>query len=68
MPYVNIEVTREGVTSEQKRQIIKGVTQLLFDVLNKSPHLTHIVIKEIDTDNWGFEGEQITELRKKKKQ
>ena len=34
MPYVNIKITREGATAEQKAQLIQGVTQLLVDVLN----------------------------------
>lgn len=67
MPYVKIEVTREGVTKEQKFKLIKGVTQLLQDVLNKNPQTTHIVIDEIETDNWGVGGEQVTEIRKRSK-
>lgn len=63
MPYVKIEVTREGVTREQKQQLIKGVTDLITEVLNKVPHLTHVVIKEIDTDNWGYAGVQTSVLR-----
>lgn len=65
MPFVNIQVTREGVTKEQKKKIIGGVTKLLFDVLKKAPELTHIVIEEVGTDNWGFAGEQVTDIRKK---
>jgi 4-oxalocrotonate tautomerase len=65
MPYVKIEITRDGVTKEQKQQLIAGVTQLLVDVLNKDPQHTHIVIDEVDTDNWGFGGEQVTEIRKR---
>ncbi len=68
MPYVKIEVTRDGVTKEQKQALISGVTKLLFEVLNKDPLLTHITIDEIDTDNWGVGGEQVTEIRKKTKQ
>jgi 4-oxalocrotonate tautomerase len=64
MPYVKIEVTREGVTKAQKQRLIQGVTQLLVDVLQKNPKSTHIVISEVDTDNWGVGGEQVTELRK----
>lgn len=64
MPYVKIEVTKEGVTKEQKQALIKGATQLLVDILNKNPETTHVVIDEIDTDNWGVKGEQVTELRK----
>ena len=63
MPFVKIEVTREGVTREQKRQLIKGVTDVITDVLNKDPFLTHISIEEVDTDNWGHAGEQVSVLR-----
>lgn len=66
MPYVNIKVTDEGVTKAQKAALIKGVTQLLQDVLNKSPATTVVVIDEVNTDNWGIHGEQVTELRKQK--
>jgi 4-oxalocrotonate tautomerase len=64
MPYVKIELTPEGVTREKKRKLIKKITQLLVDVLNKDPKLTHIVIAEVETDNWGMDGEQVTEIRK----
>ena len=66
MPYVNIKVTREGVTPEQKEKLIKGVTLLLKDVLNKPESATMVVIDEVDTDNWGVGGETITVLRKRK--
>ncbi|HEY5734213.1 MAG TPA: 4-oxalocrotonate tautomerase family protein [Gammaproteobacteria bacterium] len=64
MPYVNIKVTDEGVTREQKAALIKGVTQLLVDVLGKNPATTHVVIDEVNTDNWGIGFDQVTELRK----
>ena len=64
MPYVNIKITREGVTSEQKARLIKGATQLLVDVLGKNPATTVVVIDEIDTDNWGIAGETVTVRRK----
>lgn len=60
MPYVNIKVTDEKVTSEQKSQLILGATQLLVDVLNKNPNTTVVVIDEVNTDNWGIAGEQVT--------
>ena len=67
MPYVNIKVTKEGVTAEQKAQLIQGVTQLLFDVLGKDPKVTFVVIDEVELDNWGIGGESITARRKKAK-
>jgi len=65
MPYIKIEVTREGVTREQKQKLIKGVTDLMTNVLNKDPHLTHVVIQEIELDDWGYAGEQASVLREK---
>ncbi len=65
MPYVNIKVTREGVTQEQKQALIQGATQLLVDVLNKNPQTTVVVIDEVETDNWGVAGESITVRRQR---
>jgi len=69
MPYVNIRITREQepVTAEQKARLIKGVTDLLVDVINRGPATTVVVIDEIDTDNYGVGGETITVKRKKVK-
>jgi 4-oxalocrotonate tautomerase len=64
MPYINIKVTDEGVTPDQKKQLIKGATQLVVDVLNKEPEKTFVVIDEINTDNWGVGYDTVTDLRK----
>ena len=72
MPYVNIKVTQEGgpdgtgPSDEQKAALIKGVTDLLQDVLDKDPATTFVVIDEIRTDNWGIGFEQVTDLRNRK--
>ena len=63
MPYVNIKVTREDVTKEQKEQLISGVTQRLVDVLGKNPKTTFIIIDEVETDNWDIAGQSVTHLR-----
>ena len=65
MPYVNIKVTRDGVTREQKEKLIQGATQLLVDVPGKNPATTVIVIDEVETDKWGIGGESITARRKR---
>jgi len=67
MPYVNIKITKEGVTAEQKEKLIQGTTQLLYEVLGKKPNTTYVVIDEVDTDNWGVGGETITAKRKREK-
>lgn len=65
MPYVNIRVTDEGVTAEQKLQLIEGVTELLSKVLHKDPATTFVIIDEVNTDNWGLNGENVTSRRQR---
>ncbi|AYQ28898.1 MULTISPECIES: 2-hydroxymuconate tautomerase family protein [unclassified Polaromonas] len=65
MPYVNIRITREGATPAQKLQLIEGATDLLVKVLNKNPATTFVIIDEVDTDNWGVAGENVTTVRKR---
>ena len=69
MPYVNIKLTREAqpITAEQKAAIIKGVTDLLVDVIDRGPATTVVVIDEIETDNYGVGGETITVRRSQSK-
>lgn len=65
MPYVNIKITKEGATPEQKARLIQGATQLLVEVLGKNPKTTTVVIDEVETDNWGVGGESVTARRKR---
>jgi 4-oxalocrotonate tautomerase len=72
MPIVTIQVTREGttpgaasITADEKAALIKGASQLLFDVLGKPPESTFVVIEEVDTDNWGWGGLPVQEFRRR---
>ncbi len=65
MPYVNIKITREGATAEQKAELIRGATDLLVRVLDKNPATTVVIIDEVDTDHWGIGGETVTQLRRR---
>jgi 4-oxalocrotonate tautomerase len=71
MPIVTIQVTREGtqpgansVTAQEKAELIKGVSQLLLDVLNKPLAATFVVIEEVEKENWGWGGLPVDEYRK----
>jgi 4-oxalocrotonate tautomerase len=66
MPYILIQVTKEGVTAEQKKRLIQGATDLVVTTLDKDPATTFVVIEEVDTDNWGVAGKTVTELRQRK--
>lgn len=64
MPYINLQITK-GATREQKAQIVKEFTETLVTVLGKKPEHTHIVIQEIEDENWGFAGVLTDEYRKR---
>lgn len=72
MPIVNIQITREGsgpgrdaATSEEKAALIRGVSQLLLDVLDKPLDSTFVVIEEVELENWGWYGMPVPELRRR---
>lgn len=65
MPYVNIQITRSA-TREQKAQLVKDITDSLVRVLGKKPEHTHIVIQEINEEDWGFSGLLTDEWEKQK--
>ena len=63
MPFVNIQITREVSTVEQKAELIQCVTDLLQRVLNKNPATTCVISDEVETENWGIGGQTVTQLR-----
>ena len=65
MPFVNIKITRDGATKEQKETLIREVTRLLAETLGKNPATTVVVIEEVETDNWGIGGESVTVRRER---
>ncbi len=65
MPVVTVRITRDGVTADQKRQVVAEITQALQRVLGKRPEHTHVIIEEVDPENWGFAGMLTTEYRER---
>lgn len=55
MPYVNVQITK-GATRAQKAELVKDITESLVRILGKKPEHTHIVIQEINEEDWGFSG------------
>jgi 4-oxalocrotonate tautomerase len=62
MPIVNVKLT-EGATTEQKEELIQGITDLLVRVLDKNPASTHVLIEEVEPDHWGIRGRTVAQLR-----
>ncbi len=62
MPYVKVEIARGIASAEQKRAVIRGMTDVLVRELGRNPEYIFVVIDEIETDNWGRKGQSLTEL------
>ena len=58
MPLVTIRVTggSEAPTPAQKKELIRGATDLLVRVLGKNPATTTVIIDEVPPENWGIGG------------
>ena len=65
MPYVNVRITKDDVTADQKRQLVEDITETLVRVLGKRPEHIHIIIDEVEPENWGFAGMLTTEYRRR---
>lgn len=63
MPFIKIDVLGEDLSREKKQELIKKISEAVTTVLNKDPHLTHIMINEVEDDNWGYAGEQVSVLK-----
>jgi 4-oxalocrotonate tautomerase len=70
MPIINIQITREGTspgrnaaTAEEKAAVIKGVSQVLLDVLHKPLDSTFVVIEEVALENFGWGGLPVPAFR-----
>lgn len=62
MPYVKVEIAKGIATVDQKKAVIKGMTDVLVKELGRNPEYIFVVIDEVETDNWGRKGKSLTEL------
>ena len=69
MPLVTIRVTggNEAPTPEQKKELIRGATDLLVRVLGKNPATTTVIIDEVPPENWGIGGLDTPKRRRREK-
>lgn len=67
MPYVNVQITREGASREQKAEVIRQITETLVQVLGKEPATTFVVIEEVALEDWGVGGLPVDEFRRRRR-
>lgn len=62
MPYVKVEIAKGIATRDQKRAVIKGMTDVLVKELGRNPEYVFVVIDEVETDNRGRAGQPLSDL------
>ena len=62
MPYINVKITDEQVTKDQKTRLIAGITELFQVILNNKPEYTMVVIEELPSENWGVGGKNYQDM------
>ena len=62
MPIVRVEIAKGVASVEQKKAVIRRMTDVLVEELGRDPEYVFVVIDEVDTDNWGRKGQSLKEL------
>lgn len=62
MPFVNIKLIKNQVTPEKKRELIKGLTDLIVDVMGRERKLTVITVDELYEDQWAIGGVTLDQM------
>jgi 4-oxalocrotonate tautomerase len=57
MPVAKVYVPEGTLTADQRREIVKGIHEVINTVENRPPDgLTYVLINEIPTGRWGAAG------------
>ena len=64
MPYVNLKIVKNQITEEQKRAVVKGITDLIVNIMGRDRSLTIITIDELDASQWAIGGMLLDTLKK----
>ena len=62
MPIVRVEIAKGVASVEQKRAVIRRMTEVMVEELGRDPEFVFVLIDEVDTDNWGRKGKSLSEL------
>jgi 4-oxalocrotonate tautomerase len=65
MPVVTIAMY-DGRSIDQKRELVKGVTDVVARVTGNSPESVHVIIEEVKRENWAIGGLLQPDRQKKK--
>lgn len=62
MPFIQVTLI-EGRTVDQKRELIRRITQAAVETVDATPENVRIAIYEVSADDWGVAGQTVTDIR-----
>ena len=60
MPFINVKML-EGRTHEQKKALVKAITDAMVDICDTQPDGVMVVIEDVARDHWGRNGKLLSE-------
>jgi 4-oxalocrotonate tautomerase len=60
MPFVTVKML-DGRTPEQKKQLVRAITDVVVDICGAKPEGTMVVIEDIARDHWSRGGVMISD-------
>jgi 4-oxalocrotonate tautomerase len=62
MPVVQVNL-KSGRTKDQKREIARRMTDVLVEVCGAVEERVHVIINEVEEDNWGRGGKLLSDIK-----
>ncbi|MGB3899659.1 MAG: 2-hydroxymuconate tautomerase [Mesorhizobium sp.] len=62
MPVVQVNI-KNGRTPDQKREIVRRMTDVLVEVCGSVEERVHVIINEVDEDSWGRGGRLLSDIK-----
>jgi len=56
MPFVNLKIVKNQVTLEKRKELIKGLTDLIVNIMGRERELTVITVDELEASQWAIGG------------
>lgn len=62
MPVVQVHL-KSGRTVEQKREIVRRMTDTLVEVCGAVEERVHVIINEVEEESWGRGGQLLSDMK-----
>lgn len=67
MPFVNLKLVKGQTTSDQRQNIIEGITDLIVNIMGRERDFTVITFDELEKNQWIIGGKNIEQLNDDRK-